>query len=103
MKGARNMLSDEERNSVWSSFGLDLRDNASIRFSAASGEDKFFNLEGSMPIPPNVWTHVSYVQDVSKCRIYITGVLDAEGVLDGHMLNPEIGRASCRERVWKYG
>lgn len=97
MKGASNMLTDEERDSVWSSFGLDMRDNATIRFFAVSGEDKLFSLNGEMSIPPNVWTHVAYVQDVSKCRIYINGVLDVEGVLDGHMLNP--GKSSTTADV----
>jgi hypothetical protein len=91
VKGAVGVLEDAQLETPWSFFGLELLDDATLLFSAISGEDMWFRLSGNKRIYGNKWTHICYVQDKSKCRIYIDGCLDVEGVLDGHMLHPGSG------------
>ena len=82
-KGAYNALEEDERNQVWSCFGLQLRGDASLRMFAVSGQDSLFTCQTAYRLPPDVWTHVAVVQNKEKCRIYVQGALEVEKTMSG--------------------
>lgn len=90
-KGMRALLSDEDDAHVWSTFGVNVRPNATIEMFAACGGDDYYISSGKTVIPPEEWTHVAIVQEKSKNRIYLNGHLDTENAILGHMLYPGKG------------
>jgi len=90
-KGMRALLSDEDDCVVWSTFGVNLRSNATIELFSACGGDDFYSSLGRDKVPADEWTHVAIVQEKSKNRIFLNGKLDCENTILGHMLYPGKG------------
>eukprot|EP01041_Mallomonas_annulata_P001367 gene1367-2639_t len=90
-KGAMNSLEEELRGAVWSSFGLQLRGDASLRVFATSKLDRTWGLQSESRLVAEKWTHVAVVQTKEKCRLYIDGALDVETKMESYMVYPDWG------------
>jgi hypothetical protein len=79
-------LMDVETATVWSTFGVALRADATLKMFAYSGSGEFTCCTSNSTVPPNEWTHVAVVQDKQVTRIYLNGVVDSETLLSTEML-----------------
>ncbi len=54
-----------------------------ISTTSSWNEGRFSN----QPLPINEWTHVAYVREGNKLKLYLNGILDSETTLSGSVIN----------------
>jgi hypothetical protein len=87
LKGNDSLLTTEEASGTWTSYGVALRDDASLEHFIAAGNETI-RLEGKRKVPPDEWTHVAIVQSKSDVKLYVDGRQDQELKLPKHLLRP---------------
>lgn len=88
-KGMQSLLKLERKSLPWSSFGLELHADASVRFRSNYSENATYFAAGTICIPADEWTHVAVVQNEKSTRIYVNGEFDAEDEVSSDMLYPD--------------
>lgn len=88
LKGNEALLSPPEQTGSWTSFGLSLKDDASVEHFIAGGGEEVYAMEGRSRLPAGEWAHVAVVQAGPSLRLFVNGKGDAELKLPPHMVKP---------------
>ena len=85
-KGNESLLSRTEQSDTWSSFGVGLKEDASVEHFIAAGMETI-RVEGKKKVPTDEWTHIALVHAGACLKIYMNGKDDGEAKLPRHMVN----------------